>query len=81
MIRAAAILMAFASLEILFPQPARAEPTAAEIEQILHNLFSPDHDQIVDDNLRRAFMRGYQRGREDEARAKSNQPARPPAQK
>jgi hypothetical protein len=51
-------------------QQAYAEPTAKEIDQDLSGLLPRDRDQMTEDNLRRAYKRGYQRGLED---ARSNQ--------
>jgi hypothetical protein len=53
-------------------QQAYAEPTTDQIDQDLHGLLPRDQDQTTAENLRRAYMRGYQRGLED-ARSKQSQ--------
>lgn len=68
------LLIAFLSAEVSLSR-AQAGPAASEVEQALQDLFSHDRDHVIDDNLRRAYQLGYQRGREDE---KSEQSKRPP---
>jgi hypothetical protein len=72
-----ALLLLVALIAIQMPLKARAEPTADEIGDALQDLMPRKPDQVIEDNLRRAYRKGYQRGVDDERTRQAREKSKP----